>query len=240
MARVVLITGGMSGIGLATAEAFQRAGDKIFIMDTQETPAGQALVRASGGRFFAADVRDSSAVQNIVLDEIVGAEGRLDVLVNNAGISRDHVLWKISDTDWDDVLDTNLKGAFNCLRAAAPALRRQKGGKVVNVSSINALRGKAGLANYAASKAGLIALTRTAARELGPANINVNAVAPGMVKTPLTEKLAPEVLDQALRESALGRLAELQDVAEVILFLCSEQARHITGQVIVVDGGQTA
>ncbi|MBI4467402.1 MAG: SDR family oxidoreductase [Acidobacteria bacterium] len=239
MARVVLITGGMSGIGLATAEVFQRAGNRVFVVDQQETPEGKRLVRMGMGCFFAADVRDSEAARGIV-DEIMTTAGRLDVLINNAGISRDHVLWKISDADWEDVLDTNLKGAFNYLRATAVHLRRQKSGKVVNVSSINALRGKAGLANYAAAKAGLVALTRVAARELGPANVNVNAVAPGMVKTPLTERLSADVLEQAVCESALGRLGEPGEVADVIFFLCSEQARHMTGQVIVVDGGQTA
>lgn len=239
MPRVVLITGGMSGIGLATAEAFQRAGDTVCLVDKQETPAGQAVVRASGGRFFDEDVRDGTMAEKVVEEAVVTA-GRLDVLVNNAGISRDHVLWKMSEKDWDEVLEVNLKGAFNYLRAAAPVFRRQQRGKVVNVSSINGLRGRVGLANYAASKAGLIALTRTAARELGPSNVNVNAVAPGMVTTPLTEHLPSEVFAQAIRESALGRLAVPQDVAEVILFLCSEAARHITGQVIVVDGGQTA
>jgi len=238
MPRVVLITGGMSGIGLATAEVFQQSADTVCIADKQETPAGEAVVRASGGRFLNVDVRDAALAQKVV-DEVVAACGRLDVLVNNAGISRDHVLWKMSEEDWDDVLEVNLKGAFNYLRAAAPLFRRQQGGKVVSVSSINGLRGKAGLANYAASKAGLIALTRTAARELGPANVNVNAVAPGMVETPLTGGLPSEVLAEAMRESALGRLAVPQDVAEVIFFLCSEAARHITGQVIVVDGGQT-
>ena len=239
MPRVVLITGGMSGIGLATAEAFQRAGDTVFLVDKQETPAGQAVVQASGGRFFNADVRDGTMAEKVV-EEVVASAGRLDVLVNNAGISRDHMLWKMSEEAWDEVLEVNLKGAFNYLRAAAPVFRRLQGGKAVNVSSINGLRGKAGLANYAASKAGLIALTRTAARELGAANVNVNAVAPGMVATPLTEHLPSEVLAQAMRESALGRLAVPQDVADVILFLCSAAARHITGQVIVVDGGQTA
>ncbi|MFQ5927776.1 MAG: SDR family oxidoreductase [Terriglobia bacterium] len=240
MPRVVLITGGMSGIGLATAEVFQQGGDKIFLVDRQETAAGQRLVRASGGRFFPADVRDFSAAQTILFDEVVQAEGRLDVLINNAGLNRDHVLWKMSEADWDEVVDTNLKGAFNYLRAAAPLMRQQKSGKVVNVSSINALRGKPGLANYGAAKAGLIALTRTAARELGPTNINVNAVAPGLVETPMAERLSAEVRAQALRESALGRLGQPHEVAAVIFFLCSEQARHITGQVVVVDGGQTA
>ena len=239
MPRVVLITGGMSGIGLATAHAFQKAGDKVFVVDQQESKEGAEVVRASGGKAFTGDVREFSAAQTTV-EQIVGAEARLDVLVNNAGISRDHVLWKLSEWDWDEVLAVNLKGAFNFLRAAAPVMRRQQKGKIVNVSSINALRGKAGLANYAASKAGLIALTRTAARELGPANVNVNAVAPGFIETPLTEKLSAEVLAQARRESALGRLGQPEDIAEVVFFLCSEAARHITGQVIVVDGGQTA
>lgn len=239
MARVVLITGGMSGIGLATAERFGAEGNRVFVVDKKETADGRELLRACGGRFFTADVGEFAAAQQIV-EEIVGAESRLDVLVNNAGISRDHVLWKLSEADWDEVLTTNLKGAFHFLRAAAPVMRRQQSGKVVNVSSINALRGKAGLANYAASKAGLIALTRTAARELGPANVNVNAVAPGMVETPLTATLSPEVRSQALHETALGRLGTPREIAEVIFFLCSEAARHITGQVIVVDGGQTA
>ena len=239
MARVVLITGGMSGIGLATAERFGAEGSRVFIVDKKETAEGRELLRACDGRLFAADVGDFAGAQDIV-EEIVGAESRLDVLVNNAGISRDHVLWKLSEADWDEVLTTNLKGAFHFLRAAAPVMRRQQSGKVVNVSSINALRGKAGLANYAASKAGLIALTRTAARELGPANVNVNAVAPGMVETPLTAELPAEVRSQALHETALGRLGTPREIAEVIFFLCSEAARHITGQVIVVDGGQTA
>ncbi|MBI2956174.1 MAG: SDR family oxidoreductase [Acidobacteria bacterium] len=239
MPRVVLITGGMSGIGLATAEVFQQAGDTVSIVDRQETPAGREVVRASGGRFFSADVRDGVAAQTTV-DEVVGRFGRLDVLINNAGISRDHVLWKMSEADWDDVVDTNLKGAFLSLRAAAPILRRQQSGKVVNVGSINGLRGKAGLANYGAAKAGLVALTRVAARELGAANVNVNAVAPGMVMTPLTESLPSEVMAEARREAALRRLGQPREIADVIFFLCSEQARHITGQVIVVDGGQTA
>lgn len=239
MGRVILLTGGMSGIGLATAEAFAEARNKVFVVDRQETRAGMKVVESSGGRLFAADVRDSAAAEKIV-DDIAKAEGRLDVLINNAGLSRDHVLWKMSEIDWDEVVDTNLKGAFNYLRAAAPVLRQQKSGKVVNVSSINGLRGKAGLANYAAAKAGLVALTRVAARELGPSNVNVNAVAPGLVETPLTEALSDEVRAQALRETALGRLGQPREIATVIFFLCSDQARHITGQVIVVDGGQTA
>jgi 3-oxoacyl-[acyl-carrier protein] reductase len=236
---VVLITGGMSGIGLATAAAFARAGDRVSVVDLAEEARGRELVQASGGRCFRADVRDCARAQAIV-EELVAATGRLDVIVNNAGISRDHVLWKMSEAEWDEVVDVDLKGAFNYLRASAPLLRQQKSGKVVNVASINALRGKAGLANYAAAKSGLIALTRVAARELGPSNVNVNAVAPGWVDTPLTRKFPAEVRAQALRETALGRIGTPEEIADVIFFLCSEQARHITGQVIVVDGGQTA
>ena len=239
MPRVVLITGGMSGIGLATAQAFEKEGGVVFIADRQETPEGQSVVRSSGGKFFETDVRECAAAEKLV-GQIISEQSRLDVLVNNAGISRDHVLWKMTEAEWDDVLAVNLKGAFNYLRAAAPVFRRQRSGKVVNVSSINALRGKMGIANYAASKAGLIALTRTAARELGSANVNVNAVAPGMIETPLTKDLPEDVMSKAWLETALKRLGQPQDVANVILFLCSEQARHITGQVIVVDGGQTA
>lgn len=229
----------MSGIGLATAETFQKAGDRIFIADRQETPAGQVVVRASGGELFTIDVRDFAAAGRVV-EQVIEEAGRLDVLVNNAGISRDHVIWKMSEAEWDEVLAVNLKGAFNFLHAAAPVFRQQRSGKVVNVSSINGLRGKAGLANYASAKAGLVALTRTTARELGASNVNVNAVAPGMIETPLTMNLPAEVLEQSKREAALGRLGRPQDVANVIFFLCSEQARQITGQVIVVDGGQTA
>src|SRR3972149_791263 len=229
----------MSGIGLAAAQAFQRAGDRVFLVDKQETPAGQEVARQSGGGVFYPGGRGFARAA-AGAEGTAAAAGRLDVLVNNAGIARDHVLWKMSEADWDDVVDTHLKGAFNYLRAAAPLFRRQQSGKVVNVSSINALRGKAGLANYSAAKAGLIGLTRAAARELGPANVNVNAVAPGWVETPLTEHYPAEVRGQALRESALGRLGKPEEIADVIVFLCSEQARHITGQVIVVDGGQTA
>ncbi len=239
MGRVVLITGGMSGIGLATAKSFQNAGDAVFIADRKETSEGHAVVRSSGGKFFEADVREFAAAQAFV-GEITHDGGRLDVLVNNAGINRDHVLWKMTEVEWDDVLAVNLKGAFNFLRAAAPVFRQQRSGKIVNVSSINALRGKMGIANYAASKAGLIALTRTAARELGSANVNVNAVAPGMIETPLTKDLPEDVMSKSWLETALGRLGQPEDVAGVIFFLCSEQAQHITGQVIVVDGGQTA
>ncbi len=183
------------------------------------------------------DIRDPDAVERFV----AAAEermGRIDILINNAGIGRDRALWRMSDQEWDDVLATNLTGSFNMIRAVAPILRAQQDGKIVNIASIHGLQPEFGLANYAASKAGLMGLTRSAAVELGPSNVNVNAVAPGYIRTTrLTDAVPAEILDSARERSVLGRLGDPQDVAHVVLFLCSEQARHITGAIIPVDGG---
>jgi Dehydrogenases with different specificities (related to short-chain alcohol dehydrogenases) len=160
--------------------------------------------------------------------------------VCNAGITRDAMIWKMTEEAWDQVIDVNLKGCFTYCRAVAGLFRTQQHGRIVNIASINGLRGKAGQANYAASKAGIMALTRTLARELGPKGVNVNCVAPGMVRTEMAAKLPPAVLEKAIAETALGRIAEPEDVARVVVFLCSEAARHITGEVIRVDGGQLA
>jgi 3-oxoacyl-[acyl-carrier protein] reductase len=183
------------------------------------------------------DVRDADAVQRFV-SETVEEFGAVDVLVNNAGIARDRALWRLTDEQWRSVLDTNLTGAFHMIRAVAPILRRQHDGKIVNISSVHGIRSEFGLANYAASKAGLLGLTRSAALELGPNNVNVNAVAPGYIRTTrLTSGVSAEILDSARERAVLGRLGDPQDVANVVLFLCSEFARHITGAVIPVDGG---
>jgi NAD(P)-dependent dehydrogenase (short-subunit alcohol dehydrogenase family) len=164
--------------------------------------------------------------------------GGLHVLVNNAGIGRDRALWHMQDHEWEAVLRTNLDGAFYFIRAVSPIFRAQDHGKIVNVSSVHGIRADFGISNYAASKAGLIGLTRAAAVELGPRNVNVNAVAPGYIRTTrLTHGVPTENLDRAREQSALGRLGDPQDVAGVVLFLCSEAARHITGVVIPVDGG---
>ena len=185
----------------------------------------------------ACDVRDPHAVESFVA-ETTETLGGLHILVNNAGIARDRALWRMTDEEWRDVLDTNLTGAFHMIRAVAPILRAQQYGKIVNVSSIHGLWSEFGLANYAASKAGLIALTRSAAVELGPSNINVNAVAPGYIRTTrLTAGVPAEVLDRARERTTLGRLGDPKDVAHVVVFLCSEYARHLTGVVIPVDGG---
>jgi 3-oxoacyl-[acyl-carrier protein] reductase len=160
-------------------------------------------------------------------------------LVNNAGVTHDGALWRLTPEAWQEVLDTNVTGAFNCIQAVAGPMRAQRYGKIVNVASHQAFRPGFGIANYAASKAALIGLTKSAAVDLGPSNVNVNAVAPGFVKTDLLSKLPREVLERAEHESVLGRVAEPEDVARVIVFLCSDAARHVTGQVIVVDGGLT-
>ena len=183
------------------------------------------------------DVRDPAAVHGFI-DRSVEKLGGLHVLVNNAGIARDRALWRLTDEQWQTVIETNLTGAFNLIRAVSPIFRGQADGKIVNVASVHGIRSEFGLANYAASKAGLISLTRSAALELGPSNVNVNAVAPGYIRTTrLTEGVPSEILDRARERSALARLGDPQDVANVVVFLCSEMARHVTGAVVPVDGG---
>lgn len=232
--RVAIVTGGSGGIGSATAMAFVQAGAKVIIVDRQPTEK-----EVPNSRFVQADVTDFEQVGTCV-KEILAAEKAIHFLVNNAGISRDAPVWRLTEANWDQVLAVNLKGAFNFIHHLAPYFRQHNFGKIVNVSSINGLRGKFGLANYSASKAGLIGLTKTVARELGRHQINVNAVAPGYILTPLTEKLPQKFIDAAQAETALDRLGTPEDVAHTILFLCSEWAQHITGHVLTVDGGQMA
>jgi NAD(P)-dependent dehydrogenase (short-subunit alcohol dehydrogenase family) len=187
--------------------------------------------------FRACDVRESRDVRSFV-GEVQEELGGVQLLINNAGIGRDSALWHMEDHEWEAVVRTNLDGAFFFIRAVAPLMRAQEYGKIVNVASVHGIRAEFGIANYAASKAGLIGLTQSAAVELGPRNVNVNAVAPGYIRTTrLTDGVPSEILDRARERAALGRLGDPQDVAGVVLFLCSEAARHITGSVIPVDGG---
>lgn len=245
--RGAIVTGASSGIGRAIALELASHGTRIafnFLPDDDgeaERDAARTTqeLRELEVEVYCApcDVRDRHSVRRFV-DDAVEALERVDILINNAGIGRDRALWRMSDDQWDDVVDTNLTGAFNMIRATAPIFRRQQDGKIVNVSSIHAIRSEFGVANYAASKAGLLGLTRSAAVELGPSNVNVNAVAPGYIRTTrLTDGVPAENLDRARERSVLGRLGDPQDVAHVVVFLCSEQARHITGACIPVDGG---
>jgi 3-oxoacyl-[acyl-carrier protein] reductase len=246
--RCAIVTGGATGIGRAICLEFAHHGahvafnyhpdgDAEELAEEAERTAHEIAQLEVRAHHEPCDVRRPAAVAQFVRRSIE-ALGGAHVLVNNAGIARDRALWRLSDDDWQSVIDTNLTGAFNMIRALAPHFRRQLDGKIVNVSSVHALRTEFGLANYAASKAGLLALTRSAALELGASNVNVNAVAPGYIRTPrLTSAVPAEILDRAREKAALGRLGDPQDVAHVVLFLCSEFARHITGAVIPVDGG---
>lgn len=249
--RVAVVTGGSSGIGRATALAFARSGAHVafnFLDEggSSEDAAARGAaeetadeLRAHGIKVFwrAGDVRDPEDAEAFV-SEARDRLGGLHVLVNNAGVGRDGALWRMSDEDWRTVIDTNLSGAFFFTRAAAPHFRAQEFGKIVNVSSAHGYSAEFGLANYCSSKAGLAGLTRSAAAELGPSNVNVNAVAPGYIRTTeLTARVPAEIMDRARERSVLGRLGDPQDVASVILFLCSEAARHVTGVVVPVDGG---
>lgn len=241
--KVALVTGGSQGIGAAVCRELASQG-----CDTALTFVGQpadaepvvAAIESAGQRALAltADAASSEATEWAVATT-VETLGGLDILVCNAGITRDGVVWKMSDEQWDDVIAVNLRGYFTFIRAAARIFKQQGRGKIVTIASINGLRGKFGQVNYTAAKGGVIAMTKTVARELGKFNVNVNCVAPGMVATEMAEQLAPEFREAAIRETVLGRLATPADVANVVAFLCSDFARHVTGEVVKVDGGQS-
>jgi len=237
-----IVTGGSMGIGASIAKVLARQGADVAInYRKHDTEARQVVAEIESlgrkGLAIKADVANFADAQRMV-DEVKEKFGGLDILVNNAGINRDSVVWKMTEQQWDEVLDTNLKGYFNYIHAAVGIFREQKSGKIVNVTSINGLRGKFGQTNYSASKAGIIGLTKALARELGKSNVNVNAVAPGLIETEMMKDAPDSVKEAALAEIVLGRLGKPEEVAEVIAFLCSEAARHITGEVIRVDGGQ--
>ncbi len=240
--RVALVTGGSQGIGAAVCVALAEQGCDValtYVGKPDEADATVGAIEALGQRALPllADASDTEATDGAVA-QTVKELGGLDVLVCNAGITRDGVVWNMSDKAWDDVIAVNLKGYFTFNRAAARIFKDQRRGRIVNISSINGERGKFGQANYTAAKGGVNALTKTLARELGKFDVTVNAVAPGMVATEMAANLPPEFRNNAVRESMLGRLADPADIAHVVAFLCSDFARHVTGQVIRVDGGQ--
>ena len=225
-----IVTGGSRGIGRAIAAALGAAGAHVYAFDVGEPERIESFPH----RFVRIDIADNNAVKAAV----AALPAKPTMLVNNAGITRDRSIAKMSDDDWAAVLNVNLTGAFNMIRAVAPLMVAQGFGRIVNITSINGMRGKFGQANYAAAKAGLIGLTKTAAREFGKKGITVNAVAPGMVMTDMARTLPEEILGRAVAEAALPELADPQDISNAVLFLLSDAARAITGEVLRVDAGQ--
>lgn len=240
--KTAIITGGSLGIGATIAIELAREGANVAINyrkhDTEAKEVAKNIENLGQKCLtIKADVTSPTDAENM-LKQTIKSFGGLDILVCNAGINKDRVIWKMSEKDWDSVINVNLKGYFIYNKLAASHFKDQRSGKIVNITSINGLRGKFGQTNYSASKGGIIALTKALAKELGKFNINVNAVAPGMVMTEMAKKIPPEFLQKAVDETVLGRIATTQDIANVVVFLCSEKARHITGEVIKIDGGQ--
>ena len=227
--QVAVVTGGSGAIGGAIAQALAAAGATAYSLDLAAPPEKRAHVLC--------DVRHEASVAAAV-EHVAKQHGRLDIAVHAAGISRDAVLWKLSADDWDTVQAVNLRGAFLLLRAAIPHMRKNQGGRAALVGSINGSRGKFGTAAYCASKAGLIGMAKSVAREVGRFGILVNVIEPGWVRTPLTEKVSQEVRDAALAESLVGSFLDPEDIAHAVLYLCGPSGRRVTGQILRVDGGQ--
>lgn len=235
--QVVIVTGASRGIGKEIARAFANEGAKVACVATSEA-GGQKTADeiGSGAKGYGCDVSDSAAVDALI-EAVVADLGTPAVLVNNAGITKDTLILRMKDEDWDRVLQVNLKGAFNTIRAVAKPMMKARYGRIVNVSSVIGLHGGAGQANYAASKAGLIGLTLATAKELGSRNITCNAIAPGFIETDMTEDLPADFKEYVEKTAPAGRLGKPEDIAPAILFLASGSAGYITGQTLTVDGG---
>ena len=239
--KCALVTGGSRGIGRAVCLELARQGARVAVNYAGNAAAAEETVRACealGAEAFAiqADVADAAACEAMV-KEVLARFGRLDILVNNAGVTRDGLMPMMKEADWDAVLDTNLKGAFHCMKAVYRPMMKQKYGRIVNLSSIVGLRGNAGQANYAASKAGLIGLTKSMAKELAARNVTVNAVAPGFIDTDMTAALPEKAREAMLTTIPMGRLGQAEDVAQAVAFFAGDTSAYVTGQVLCVDGG---
>jgi 3-oxoacyl-[acyl-carrier protein] reductase len=239
--KVALVTGASRGIGRAIALELARQGAKVAVNYAgSEAKANEVVeeIKNMGGEAFAiqADVSNAEAVDQMVKAVLERFE-RIDILVNNAGITRDNLLMRMKEEEWDDVININLKGVFNCTKAVTRPMMKQRYGRIVNIASIVGVSGNPGQANYVAAKAGVIGLTKTAARELASRNITVNAVAPGFITTDMTDRLSEELKEEMLKQIPLARFGEPEDIAKVVSFLVSDAASYVTGQTLHVDGG---
>lgn len=239
--KVALVTGASRGIGRAIAEKLASLGANVIITSTK-AEVSQSVAKEISDKYnvtakgYALNVANLSEFTNVV-DEIVKEFGRIDILVNNAGITKDTLILRMKEEEWDEVINTNLKGVFNGCKAVAKYMLKQQYGKIVNISSVVGIMGNAGQVNYSASKGGVIALTKSLAKEMASRNINVNAVAPGYIDTDMTRVLPDNIKQEVLRLIPLGRMGKPEDVANVVAFLCFDESSYITGQTIVVDGG---
>lgn len=239
--QVAVVTGAGRGIGHAIAVRLAREGARVASVSRTEVNAQRTAdeinaLRTDAARAYAVDVSDHAAVQQTG-EKILEDFGRIDILVNNAGVTRDGLSMRMSPEDWDIVLNTNLKGAFNFVQALQRSMIKQRSGRIINISSVIGLIGNAGQANYAASKAGLLGLTKSLARELASRGITVNAIAPGLIETDMTGVLSDEIRQAILQKIPLGKLGQPDDIAAAVAYLASAEARYITGQVVAVDGG---
>jgi 3-oxoacyl-[acyl-carrier protein] reductase len=236
--KAALVTGGSRGIGRSIAESLAAGGARVAVVarDASRAQAVAGELPGADHAGYGCDVADAEAVTALV-KQVEGDLGSLDILVNNAGVTGDNLLMRLSDAEWDRVLNTNLKGAFNTIRAATRGMMRRREGRIINITSVVGITGNAGQANYAASKAGLIGLTKSVAKELASRNILCNAIAPGFIETEMTAELGAATKEALLGQIALGRLGSGEEIASVVRFLSGPGAAYITGQVIVVDGG---